>query len=156
MKWPLHPKLDTVIKECRKSKWQHQTHATGLVVKLHPSEKKDFLTRWVHLYKSEFNSFLTSVSWESAASSDCWVAGKYLLVQWKNNILLLVPVLNNESYYIQQWQLIKYKLMKYSWQQTSHLFCLQHYWTWVNYVETPVCSLTIVLGFSPPLKDVNR
>lgn len=67
-----------------------------------------------HLCKSEFNNFLTSVSWESDVSSGCWIADKNLLVHWKNNILLLLTVLNNKSYYIQQQKLIKYKLMTYA------------------------------------------
>lgn len=66
-----------------------------------------------HLCKSEFNNFLTSVSWESDVSSGCWIADKNLLVHWKN-ILLLLTVLNNKSYYIQQQKLIKYKLMTYA------------------------------------------
>lgn len=36
--WPLHPKLHMPIKECCKSKWQHQMHAIGVVAKLHPSK----------------------------------------------------------------------------------------------------------------------
>jgi len=47
-----------------------------------PSVRKERLfdeviTTKEHFYKFKFNNFLTRVSWESAAASDCWVAEKY-------------------------------------------------------------------------------
>lgn len=99
IKWPLHLKLNMPIKECHKSKWQHQMHATVLVVKFHPSENKDFFMRW----SLQKNIYRRPSSISSSIGCPEWV-----LLHLTVGLLISSPL--KEHYYIHQWKLIKYDI----------------------------------------------